>query len=121
GLVLVGVVGASLRGARVAARKAEERVAAQVRNVSDTLQKANFKLNAPILFQMRSLSGAEFLYVPPDGIALMTFSTGDVHVPPPAAFEGHGDAEIGPVVRVDGQAYRCRRAVIRGPSPNAGG
>jgi len=102
GLLLVGVVGASLWSARVAARKAEERIAAQVRNVSDFLQKANFKLNAAILFQMRSLSGAEFLYEPPDGLALRTFQSGDVDVPLPEAFEKHGDAGIGPVARVDG-------------------
>src|SRR3954452_19513739 len=87
GLLLVGVVAASLWSARVAARKAEARVAGQVRNVSDTLQRANFKLNAnpTILFQMRNLSGAEFLYVPPDGLALTTFPTADVTVPPPDA------------------------------------
>jgi signal transduction histidine kinase len=114
------VVGASLWSARVAARKAEERVAVQVRNVSDFLQKANFRLNAAILFQMRSLSGAEFLYEPPDGLALRTFQSGDVNVPLPEAFEEHGNSGIGPVARVGGEAYRCRRVVIRGPSPNAG-
>jgi signal transduction histidine kinase len=121
GLLLIGVIGASLWSARVAARKAEERVAAQVRGISDTLQKSTFTLNPTILSQMRSLSGAEFLYVPPDGVAVTTFPTTDVHVPPPEAFEAHGDAEIGPVVRVGGNDYRCRRVVIRGPSPNAGG
>jgi signal transduction histidine kinase len=120
GLLLIGVVAASLWSARVAARKAEERIAGQVRNVSDTLQKANFKLNATILHQMQSLSGAEFLYVPPDDLALSTFPNTDVHVPPPEAFEEVGNEGIGPLTRVNGEDYRCRRVVLRGPSPNAG-
>lgn len=120
GLLLVGVIAASLWSARVAARKAEERVSGQVRNVSDTLQKANFKLNATILLQMRSLSGAEFLYVPPDDVALTTFPTADVRVPPPEAFDQVGEDGIGPLSLVNGAEYRCRRVVLRGPSPNAG-
>ena len=121
GLLLVGVVGASLWSARVAARRAEDRVAGQVRNISDTLQKANFTLNTTILLQMRSLSGAEFLYLPPDGPPLKTFPTGDVDVPSPEAFEAIGEDGIGPVARVDGNTYRCQRLVLRGPSPNADG
>ena len=79
GLLLVGVVAASLWSAHVAARRAEERVAAQVHNVAQTLQEAKFPLNPNILFQMRSLSGAEFLYAPRDGLAFMTFPAGDVN------------------------------------------
>jgi signal transduction histidine kinase len=120
GLLLVGVVAASLWSARVAARRAEGRVAGQVRNVADTLQKANFKLNPTILFQMRSLSGAEFLYAPPDGLPVTTFEAADVHVPPPEAFEQAAEAGLGPVARVQDRDYRCRRVVIHGPSPNAG-
>jgi signal transduction histidine kinase len=123
GLLLVGVVVASWWSARVAARRAEERVAGQVRNVSDALQQFNFKLNAnpAILFQMRSLSGAEFVYAPPDGGALTTFPTGDVAVPPPGAFDAAGDESIGPRTQAAGQDYRCHRVAIRPPSTNAGG
>lgn len=121
GLLLIGVVAASWWSARVAARRAEERVAGQVRNVAETLQRSNFQLNATILLQMRSLSGAEFLYVPPDGPDLMTFSTATVDVPPPAVFDEYGEGGIGPLARVDGLSYRCQRVFIRHPSTNAGG
>ncbi|MBO0698625.1 MAG: hypothetical protein J2P46_09540, partial [Zavarzinella sp.] len=121
GLLLAGVVAASLWSAHVAARRAEERVAGQVRDVAETLQKANFKLNTTILLQMRSLSGAEFLFVPPDGPPLRTLPPGDVALPSPRAFEESGEAGLGPPTRVDGKDYRCRRVVLHGPSPNAGG
>ena len=121
GLLLVGVVAASWWSARVAARRAEERVAAQVHNVAETLQQSNYQLNPTILLQMRSLSGAEFLYVPPAGVPLTTFPTGDVDLPPPEAFADVGDDAIGPRVRANGQEYRCHRVVIRHPSTNAGG
>lgn len=121
GLLLVGVVAASLWSARVAARKAEERVAGQVRNVSDILQRANFQLNPSILLQMRSLSGAEFLYAPPDGIAVTTFPNADVQVPPPEEFDRAGSDGIGPRTTANGQDYRVHRVVLRPPSTNAGG
>jgi signal transduction histidine kinase len=121
GLLLVGVVAASLWSAHVAARRAEDRVAAQVHDVAQTLQEAKFPLNPNTLFQMRRLSGAEFLYAPRDGIAFMTFPTGDVEVPPPPAFDEAGEAGLGPVARANGQTYRCRRVVLPGSSPNAGG
>jgi signal transduction histidine kinase len=121
GLLLLGVVGASLWSARVAARNAEERVAGQVQHVSDTLQRANYTLNTLILFEMRSLSGAEFLYFPPLGPTLTTFPSADLNVPAPAEFDGQGEDGIGPAVQVNGETYRCRRVTIQGPSPNSGG
>lgn len=121
GLLLIGVIGASLWSANVAARRAEQRVAEQVRNVSRTLQDANFQLNATILYQMRSLSGAEFVYFSPDGPALMTFQSGNVRVPPPSAFDESKDDAIGLHTLVDGDRYRCQRVQLRGPSPNSGG
>ena len=120
-LLLIGVIGASLWSARIAAQRAEQRVAEQVRNISRTLQDANFQLNSTILFQMRNLSGAEFVYFPPDGAVLKTFETGNVRVPPPSAFEENGDELIGPRVFVDGTPFRCQRVILRGPSPNTGG
>jgi signal transduction histidine kinase len=121
GLLLVGVIGASLWSAHVAARRAEERVAAQVRNVSRTLQEANFTLNATILNQMKSLSGAEFLFVAADGSRLTTFASGRVEVPSSQTFDGGTEHGIGPLVRVNGDEYRGQRLMFRGTSPNAGG
>jgi signal transduction histidine kinase len=119
-LLLVGVVGTSLWSARVAARRAEERVAAQVHSISNTLTDAKFSLNANILDQMKSLSGAEFLLIHPDGSRLSTFPTTRVDVSTDQTFDGVGENELGPAVSVNGSEYRCRRLVLPPRSPDAG-
>jgi signal transduction histidine kinase len=119
-LLLVGVVGASLWSARVAARRAEERVAAQVRDVSQTLIGANYPLTPNVLEQMKSLSGAEFLLIQPDGSRVSTFAAGPVDVPSEQSLADSVDAGIGPVVRAAGDEYRCRRLVLKRPNENAG-
>jgi signal transduction histidine kinase len=119
GLLLLGVVAASLWSARVAARRAEDRVAAQVRDVSQTLSRAPFPLTAWVLDEMKSLSGAEFLLINPDGSRLTTLSTPRVQLPPEQALATAADGEIGPPVEVNGGKYRCRRLVLKEP-PNAG-
>jgi signal transduction histidine kinase len=121
GLLLVGVVGASLWSARVAARKAEQRVAAQVRNVSETLAAGRFPLTPPVLDQVKSLSGAEFLLIRPDGIRVSTFAAGPVEIPGDDALHAASESELGPPVRVAGADYRCRQLVLRDPHPLAGG
>jgi signal transduction histidine kinase len=119
-LLLVGVVGASLWSARVAARRAKERVAAQVRDVSQTLNGANYPLTPNVLEQMKSLSGAEFLLIQPDGSRVSTFSAGPVDVPSEESLVDSVDAGIGPVVRAAGVEYRCRRLALKRPNENAG-
>lgn len=121
GLLLVGVVGASLWSARVAARKAEERVAGQVRGVSQTLQNANFPLKPTVLENMKSLSGAEFLFIPRDEPVMTTFQSGAPAIPADSAFEGISETNIGPIVRVNGDEYRCRRLMLKTPNQQAGG
>jgi signal transduction histidine kinase len=120
-LLLIGVIGASLWSAHVAARKAEERIAGQVRGVSLTLQNANFPLKPSVLEQMKGLSGAEFLFIPPNEPAMTTFHTGLPDVPADSVFEGVDDSSIGPIVRVNGGEYRCRRLVLKTPNTQAGG
>jgi len=120
-LLLIGVVGISLWSAHVAARRAEDRVAGQIRNVSQTLSSANFVLTDTILEHMKNLSGAEFLFIRPDGSRLSTFTSTRVDVPPEETFATVGEHRIGPPVRVDGAQYRCRRLVLTPPSPDTGG
>jgi signal transduction histidine kinase len=121
GLLLVGVVGASLWSARVAGRRAEDRVAAQVQHVSQTLSKGNFPLKPLVLEQMKGLSGAEFFFVPASGPAMTTFAAGVPEVPSEGAFAGDPELGIGPLVRVRGEEYRCRRLVLPETHPDAGG
>ena len=121
GLLLVGVVGASLWSAHVAARRAENRVARQVDNISQTLSKGSFPLKQGVLEQMKSLSGAEFLFVPVTKEGLTTFTSGSANVPSESAFAASSDSSIGPLVLVHGEEFRCRRLMLRQPHPDAGG
>src|SRR5262249_26709100 len=119
-LLLLGVVGASLWSARVAARRAEERVAEHVGNVAQTLGNGNYTLTQPILDQMKGLSGAEFLVIQPDGSRMTTFPLSQVELPPEQTLEDPGRHGLGPPVRANGKDYRCRRLVLKGTHPNAG-
>jgi len=121
GLLLVGVVGTSLLSARLAAHREEERVATQVRNVSKTLSNANFPLTGPVLEQMKSLSGAEFLLVSPEGSKLTTLGEEKIDVPSDDIFEGFDDQGIGPIVREHGTEFRCHRLLLKEPHRQAGG
>ena len=78
-------------------------------------------LNATILNQMKSLSGAEFLYVATDGSRLTTFASGHVDVPSGQSFDEGTEHRIGPLVRMNGEEFRGQRLTFRGTSPNAGG
>jgi signal transduction histidine kinase len=119
-LLLVGVVGASLWSARVAARRAEERVAGQVRNVGRTLSDGKYPLTPPVVEQVKGLSGAEFLLIHPDGSRLTTFPQSQVDVPPEQSIQAAGEDGLGPPVQVNGKEFRCRRVILKEPHPNAG-
>lgn len=121
GLLLGGVVGASLWSARVAAREAEGRVAGQVREVSQTLTAGRFPLTQPVLEQVKSLSGAELLFIHPNGSRLSTFAGGPVEPPANLPADAIPDDQVGPPVWVAGTQYRCRRLVLKEPHPFAGG
>src|SRR5262245_34640802 len=99
-LLLVGVVGASLWSARVAARRAEERVAGQVRNVGRTLSEGKYPLTPPVVEQIKGLSGAEFLVIYPDGSRFTTFAQVLVDIPPEQSIQSAGEDGLGPPVRV---------------------
>ena len=117
-LLLAGVVAASLWSARVAARRAEERVANQLRNISATLTNARFPLTAPIIEQMKQLSGAEFLLVFPDGRRISTFAR---DFPGEPTEDDEDDSlSLGPAVTINEQEYRARRLILRPPHDQAG-
>jgi signal transduction histidine kinase len=121
GLLLVGVIGASLWSAHVAARRAEGRVAAQIRAVSETLASANYPLTPFVLDQVKSYSGAEFLFVRPDGTHVSTFTGGPVNAPSDVTWDAAAENEVGSPVRVAGSDYRSRRLLLKEPNPSAGG
>ncbi|HVK07947.1 MAG TPA: HAMP domain-containing sensor histidine kinase [Gemmataceae bacterium] len=120
GLLMAGVIGASLWSARVAARRAEERVATQMRDLSETIGSATFPLTPAILFTLKNLSAADFVFVQLDGPPLTTFATA-APVPPDEAFAEAADTGLGPAVRVGDVEYRCQRLALKAPHQNAGG
>jgi signal transduction histidine kinase len=120
-LLLAGVVGASVWSARVAARRAEDRIADQVRGVSETIGPPNFPLNAPVLGWLKSLSQADYLLVERTGSRIATFPESEVPIPPEETFVGASESGLGPPVQVGGVNYRCQRLVLQPPHQNAGG
>src|SRR5258708_32884692 len=84
GLLLLGVVGTSTWSALAAADHAELRIAAQVREVAHTLADASFPLTPRVLGQMKVLSGADYLLLPPAGRPVSTLPP--EAVPPPGAW-----------------------------------
>jgi signal transduction histidine kinase len=121
GLLLVGVVGASLWSAHIAARRAEARVARQVHDISQTLAAARYPLTSPVLEQVKSYSGAEFIFVRADGVRISTFATEPTELPSDVALDAAGETELGPPVNVAGAIYRCRRLLLKDPHPFTGG
>ncbi|WP_020468594.1 sensor histidine kinase [Zavarzinella formosa] len=120
GLLLSGVVAASLWSAQVAARRAEERVAVQLRNVTLTLRNLKYPLTTPIIDQIKQLSGAEFLIVFPGDRRITTFAHDDVEVSPVDEIPEADGFSLGPPVIVEGEAYRVRGLVLKEPHKDAG-
>lgn len=121
GLLLAGVVGASLWSAGVAARRAEDRVAGQLHDVAQTLAADRFPLTPAVLDQLKSLSGAEFLFVRPDGVHISTFVQQPVGVPDDSALDAVNPRGLGARVQVGETTYRYRRLLLRPPHAQAGG
>src|SRR5262245_56535721 len=127
GLLLAGDAAATAWAARIAARNAEERLAAQQWAVARTLTepRSTFPLTERVLQQMKGFSGAEFLFVPVVGPPESTL-TDPKPVPPadvPTATQPQSDEEhtLGPPVEVAGISYRVLRLPLRPPHPQAGG
>lgn len=126
GLLLIGDAAATAWAASAAARSVEQRLADQQWAVARTLTEPPFfPLTEPVLKQMQSLSGAEFLFLPPTGPVQSTFPE-PRPAPPidvPTASQPGSDEEhsLGPPVVVAGQQYRCLRLPLKPPHPNAGG
>ncbi len=130
-LLLIGDAAATAWAATAAARGAEQRLAAQQWAVARTLteERSTFPLTKPILEQMKGLSGAEFLFVPPEGRPGATPASTFEPVPPPPAevpiatlAAEAEDHTLGAPVHVAGTEYRCLRLrILYRPPPYANG
>jgi signal transduction histidine kinase len=71
-VMLLAVVFVEGVGALLAVRDTESQIAAQIHEVARIASEANFPLTAPVLRQMKALSGAELIVVDDDGSMLAT-------------------------------------------------
>jgi signal transduction histidine kinase len=72
--LLLGVVGISSLIALASAQRARRQVENQVRDIARTLDEAEIPLNDVVLKYLRGLSGAELLFVGPNGNQLSSFA-----------------------------------------------
>jgi signal transduction histidine kinase len=114
GILLLGVALASLWSARIAARRAEARVAEQVHNVAESLSNSVYPLTSATLEQVKQLSGADYLLITPQS-RLTTFPVhvAPVTIPSETDFKGVEGESLGPVVKVGNATYRCRRVLLK--------
>ncbi len=79
-VMLLAVIFVEGVGALLAVRDTESQIAAQIHEVARIASQANFPLTAPVLRQMKALSGAELIAVDADGRTIASSdSLGDVH------------------------------------------
>ncbi len=119
GIVLAGTVAGSWWSAAVAARRAEARVAGQVRRITAALTSSRYPLKAPVIEQIKQYSGAEFLLIAPND-RITTFGEKTVSVPAVAELPESDGTTLGPPVLIDGVTYRVHGLVLKDPHPEAG-
>jgi signal transduction histidine kinase len=108
-LLLVGVVGVSVWMALDIVDRARRQIETRVRNVAHNLSEAtSYPLAENVLVQMKRLSGADYLLVPPSGPPVSTLATLPVEPPPAEAVSDDWQKlRFGPPVRAGGQTYLC--------------
>jgi signal transduction histidine kinase len=121
-LLLAGLVGISTWTAEEAAKRARERIAAQVGGIVRTLSDARFPLNQHVLDQMKGLSGADYLLIEPSGQRVATFRepVNENELPAAAPITTNLDQLGGDLMMVDQKAYLARGVLLRPPHMNAG-
>lgn len=106
GLMLLAVVGVSSLDAWLAARRSEQQINKQLREVTRTLLDSRFPLNDSVLRQMRGLSGAEFVLttVPGRRVASSGLVVTELKAPSTPT-ERWEELDLGSPVVIDGQSY----------------
>lgn len=108
-LLLVGVVGVSIWMALDTVDRARRQIETRVRNVAHNLGEAtNYPLAKNVLVQMKRLSGADYLLVPPVGTPESTLAALPEDPPPAEVVEDDWQKlRLGPPVRAGGETYLC--------------
>jgi signal transduction histidine kinase len=118
-LLLAGTAGITTWTALASARRARQQVETRVRNVAEYLAgEKSFRLTESILLQVKRLSGADYVLVPPAGKAVGTLGTTPVDLPPADTLgEDWQDLRLGPPIRAGGETYLCSGIrLTRGPN-----
>jgi signal transduction histidine kinase len=106
-LLLLGVVGSSVATGWSSASQARHQIEERLRNVARCLTEDSwFPLTEEVLHRMKSLAGADFLLVRPDGKYLSTLANPG----PPPNVEVEADwrsLHLGPTVHVGNDNYLC--------------
>jgi signal transduction histidine kinase len=116
-LLLLGVVGGSiwtgLASVQRVRRQIETRIGQVARNLSE---ESNYALSVNVLLQMKRLSGADYVVVPPQGQPLTTLPAVPQPLPPAETVSDHWQSvRLGPPLRIAGQTYLCGGVRLQGP------
>jgi signal transduction histidine kinase len=106
GLMLLAVAGVSSLDAWLAARRSEQQINKQLREVARTLLDSRFPLNDVVLRQMRGLSGAEFVLTTVSGRRIASSGLSATEIPPPSTPVARWEElDLGSPVVIDDQIY----------------
>lgn len=112
GVMLAVVLGVSLLDAYLAARRTQQRIESQLREIAQTLMDANFPLTDAVLRQTRGLSGAEFLLTDRSGRLQSTSRPGaaEISLPPGVPRDRFS---LGDPIDFDSQRYLHTAVAVR--------
>jgi signal transduction histidine kinase len=115
--LLLGVVGGSTLVAVGSARRAAERqIEEQMRSIAQSLSEGNYPLTPNVLEQIKSLSGAEYVVVPPEGPGLTTLAAADNSaVAAIAIVDSPQELRLGPPWRLGDEDYLVTGVRLRSP------
>ncbi len=94
-----------------------EQIETRVRNVAHNLsEETSYPLAENVLVQMKRLSGADYLLMPPSGAPVSTLAALPEETPPAEAVSDDWQKlRLGPPVRAGGQTYLCSGIRLRPP------
>jgi signal transduction histidine kinase len=103
-ILLLGVVAISTQTAVASADRARRQIEDQVQRVARTLSEYPLGLSAPVLRQMKNLTGADYLLVTPEE-RLATFDALDVTPPAESVTDDWHTLRLGPPLIVQGKVF----------------
>lgn len=113
-MLLVGSAGVSTWTAIASARRVQQQIEAQMRDIARTIDRTNFPLNPPILQMTKNLSGADYLVIHPDQSRTSTLTTTRIELPHQETIREDAETlRLGPRITVEGREYFCSGIQVR--------